>query len=101
MKNSYVSQIDDTLKEYVEALIKEFPEEFASDGANNRLVKRYFKDVYNLEVHNYIATKVHSLTRFKSKFLEVNPHLDKREREAGKNTPSNNKDEDTCYEQGS
>lgn len=87
MKNNYVSQIDDTIKEYVENLIKEFPENYASDGANNRLVKRYFKDVYGLDVHNYIATKVHSITRFKSKFLEANPFYDRRIQEKGKNTP--------------
>lgn len=69
MKNSYVAQIDDTLRDYIEKLIKNNPEDFASDGANNRLVKKYFKDVYSVDVHNYVATKVHSITRIKSNFL--------------------------------
>lgn len=90
MKSNYVSQIDDTIRDYVENLIKEFPENFASDGANNRLVKKYFKDVYGVDVHNYIATKVHSITRIKSKFLEANPFYDRRIKEKGNNTlPSN------------
>ena len=86
MKNNYISQIDDTLKEYIEGLITKYPEIYATDGANNRLVKQYFKDVYGITVHNYIATKVHSITRVKSKFLEDNPDLDKRNKEAGKKT---------------
>ena len=85
--NAYISQIDDTLKEYVEELIKNNPDYFATDGANNRLVKQYFKDVYGIDVHNYIATKVHSITRMKSKFLENNPSYDRRVEESGKNTP--------------
>lgn len=90
MKSNYVSQIDDTIRDYVENLIKEFPENFASDGANNRLVKKYFKDVYGVDVHNYIATKVHSITRIKSKFLENNPYYDRRLKEKGNNTPPSN-----------
>ena len=90
MKNSYVAQIDDTLRDYIEELIKNNPDDFASDGANNRLVKKYFKDVYGVDVHNYIATKVHSITRIKSKFLENNPYYDRRLKEKGNNTPPSN-----------
>lgn len=87
MKNSsYVSQINISIKEYVESLIKEEPEVFATDGSNNRIVKRYFKDVYNIEVRNYVASTVHALTRAKSKYLEDNPHMDLREKESGKKT---------------
>ena len=44
MKNNYVARIDDTLRDYIEKLIKNNPDDFASDGANNRLVKKYFED---------------------------------------------------------
>ena len=90
MKNNYVARIDDTLRDYIEKLIKNNPDDFASDGANNRLVKKYFEDVCSVDVHNYVATKVHSITRIKSKFLEANPFYDRRIKEKGNNTlPSN------------
>lgn len=99
MRGTYISHIDETLKEYIQDLIEANPQEFATDGANNRLVNRYFKDVYNIDVHNYIATKVHSITRIKSKYLADNPHLDKRIKEAGKKTSTVTVDEEVVSEQ--
>lgn len=88
MKCNYVNQISDTRKEYVKNLIRKFPELYAVDGANNRLVKQYFIDAYNIEVPDGFGSIIHTLTRAKSDFLEDNPHLDKRVIDAGKNTPN-------------
>jgi hypothetical protein len=90
MKSNYVSQIDTSLKDYVDYLIETESEEIATDGGNNRLVKRYFKDVYGIEVDNYLASKVHALTRIRSRILEENPLKDKRIKERGRNTPTTN-----------
>lgn len=87
MGNNYVAFIDDTINDYVEYLIRIDPDLYATDGANNRIVQRYFNDVYNTEVRDDIASKVHALTRAKSKFLENNPDFDKRIKESGKKTP--------------
>jgi hypothetical protein len=84
--NSYISQIDTTLKDYVEKLIIDNPDKYASDGANNRLVEQYIIDV-GVSSYKYISTAVHSITRIKSRFLEINPQLDKRVLDAGRKTP--------------
>lgn len=82
--NGYIDQISKQINDYVAKLITEEPDVFATDGANNRIVKRYFKDIYGVEVSDNEATLVHSLTRSKSKFLEENKHLDKRVKDAPK-----------------
>ena len=91
MGNNYVAFIDDTINDYVEYLIRIDPDLYATDGANNRIVQRYFKDVYTTEVCDDIASKVHALTRAKSKFLEDNPDMDKRIKDSGKKTPKSRK----------
>ena len=87
--NAYLNQIDDNLKEYIENLIKQNPQTYATDGANNRLIVKYFLDIYGIKILNTVSTKVHSITRIKSKFLEENPSYDRRDKERGKKTPSN------------
>lgn len=87
MGNNYVAFIDDTINDYVEYLIRIDPDLYATDGANNRILQRYFKDVYNTEVRDDITSKVHAVTRANSKFLEANPDMDRRIKEAGKHTP--------------
>ena len=87
MGNNYVAFIDDTINDYVEYLIRTEPDLYATDGANNRIVQRYFKDVYGIDVRLDTSSKVHSLTRTKSDFLENNTEFDKRIKDAGKKTP--------------
>jgi len=87
MKNNYVAFIDDTISEYVAYLIGNEPDIYATDGANNRIAERYFKDVYGVEVRPDIASKVSALIRAKSIFLENNIEFDKRIKDAGKQTP--------------
>jgi len=87
MGNNYVAFIDDTINDYVEYLIRTEPDLYATDGANNRIVQRYFKDVYGIDVRLDTASKVHALTRTKSDFLEKNTEFDKRIKDAGKKTP--------------
>lgn len=68
--------------EYVSYLIINDPMTYATDGANNRIVARYMKDVGA----DFKASTVHSLTRAKSHFLEDNPEYDFRDNNRGKNT---------------
>ncbi|EIF50714.1 hypothetical protein [Sulfurovum sp. AR] len=91
MGNNYVAFIDDTINDYVEYLIMMDPDLYATDGVNNRIVQRYFKDVYNTEVHDDIASTVHPLTRAKSKFLQANPDMDRGIKEADMHTPKSSK----------
>lgn len=86
VRDTYTPTIKQDINLYVEALILEDPNLYASDGSNNRIVRRYFKDVYNIDVSDKEASIVHSLTRSKSKFLEENPEYDKRDKEKGKKT---------------
>lgn len=88
---TYLQQINETLKEYVEGLIISNPDKYASDGANNRLVEQYIIDI-GIDSYKYMATTVHSITRIKSRFLEMYPELDRRILESGKKTPVKSND---------